>query len=326
MFKRLKSSDQSIARFVASAASAAGAAHRRSGMPNQDAAYWTSGVSGTSVLALADGHGAAAHPKSEVGARLAAVAGVEVYSRAIAERALHDKRPFGQVLDLVREGLPSQVVEMWNASVDKHSLQVESQTETKHADLSRLAYGSTVTVCAVTTSFCVLGRIGDGDVLIVDDRGVCHWPFGKSDTQVGEETDSLCMETALDDFQASLWLPSSGKLQLLLATTDGFLKHIERKDIERFALGLADEVRTSGPSVIAERLPEVVEHFTAPADASCAAIPDDTTIGVVVPVPPAERPRGLLKKIGHWWRKRRHNAPPTCRKGIASSVEVESRL
>ena len=100
-----------------------GAAHLRTGLPNQDAIRWlpASGIGPPLILAVSDGHGSAKYFRSHVGAERA----VETAAWVIQD--LLDGQPDPTNLSAIKrtaeDRLPQEVVRRWKESVTEHFTQ-----------------------------------------------------------------------------------------------------------------------------------------------------------------------------------------------------------
>lgn len=174
-------------------ASVRGAAHLRDGRPNQDALLWTppSGEGSRVIGAVADGHGARVHYRSDIGSRLAVESAVE-----LIDWYLDDP-------DQEESGLASEIVGLWRRRVAAHAA--------VHPDPLGPAdayspYGATLIALGAAGGQLILAQIGDGDLLLGFPDGRIERPLGADAGLRGEETYSLCLDQAEQRFRIStLW-------------------------------------------------------------------------------------------------------------------------
>ena len=88
----------------------------------------------------------------------------------------------------------------------------------------RQIYGATLLAAAQYKDHTFILQLGDGDVTVIDGNGHAENPIKKSATQIGNETDSLCLKNALDKCRAVYF---RRMLKLVMLTTDGVANALE---------------------------------------------------------------------------------------------------
>lgn len=204
-------------------ASATGSAHRRSGMPNQDAVRWSSNAargSPVTVAAVADGHGGPRSFRSADGARLAAECAIEVLGHhaevidAATLRALTERWA-----EAVREDVASRPIgddERTTARARGRSLAMDT-IET--APL--VAYGTTLLAVVVSETAVHYLQLGDGDILAITNDGHVHRPLPTDDRLLGDRTTSLSQRDAWRDVRL-VHVDRHEAPRLVLLCTDGY--------------------------------------------------------------------------------------------------------
>ena len=158
--------------------SARGAAHRASGLPNQDAVTSQDGPGGVAV-AIADGHGHIRHFRSADGAALAVDVACRVASQAAAGLAANATGD--EEAERAGQELARAVVADWRTAV-ADQLEVRPYTVEEQFILARSAdtpvipYGSTLLVAVIVARWLVCAQIGDGDMLAVRPDGSSFSP------------------------------------------------------------------------------------------------------------------------------------------------------
>ncbi len=176
-------------------ASIRGSAHVRSETPNQDC--WLSRADRAmraSILAVADGHGARAHFRSDKGAALAVQAAAAVLD--------------AQIEDADGGELAGAILARWRADVRAHmGVHPYTDAERRLADHPPLSpYGATLIAAGLSDSIVAVVQIGDGDLLLGYPDGRLERPLPVGPALEGERTFSLCQEDALAWFQSAvLW-------------------------------------------------------------------------------------------------------------------------
>jgi hypothetical protein len=204
--------------------SARGAAHRASGLPNQDAVASQDGAGGV-VVAIADGHGHIRHFRSAEGAGLAVEVACRVASQAAA--GLTADTTGDQEAERAGQELARAVVADWRLAVAD---QLEARPYTveerfildRSADTPVIPYGSTLLVAVIAAGWLVCAQIGDGDMLAVRPDGSSFAPVAGDDRLDGRRTTSLCQPDALASFRTGAHDLRQVPLAALLLATDGY--------------------------------------------------------------------------------------------------------
>jgi hypothetical protein len=208
--------------------SARGAAHRASGLPNQDAVASQDGPGGV-VVAIADGHGHIRHFRSADGAALAVDVACRAASHAAAGLAADADADAAGDEEAARAGreLARAVVADWRSAV-AGQLQVRPYTTEEQfllgltADTPLIPYGSTLLVAVIAARWLVCAQIGDGDMLAVRPNGSSFSPVAGDDRLDGRRTTSLCQPDALASFRTGAHDLRRVPLAALLLATDGY--------------------------------------------------------------------------------------------------------
>ena len=218
------STTDEVATWQVIAGSARGAAHRASGLPNQDAVASQDGPGGVAV-AIADGHGHIRHFRSADGAALA----VEVACRVAGEAAagLAADTTGNKEAERAGQELARAVVSDWRSAVaDQLGVRPYTVEEQfildRSADTPVVPYGSTLLVAVIAARWLVCAQIGDGDMLAVRPDGSSFAPVAGDDRLDGRRTTSLCQPDALASFRTGAHDLRQVPLAALLLATDGY--------------------------------------------------------------------------------------------------------
>lgn len=219
-------------RWQAAGQSVRGAAHERSGMPNQDAICWRPDSGTSLVLSVADGHGSTRYPRSHIGANLAVGTATQLVHDFLSSEI--DAENLSLVKRAAEEWLPRALVRAWRAAVSDHfnanplsGVEVDALGRgngnvEEDPDKLTKAYGTTIVTAAVTERFVLYLQLGDGEILTVTDRGVVVKPLVKDERLFGNETTSLCTADAWTDFRVSFQPITHEQPALILLATDGY--------------------------------------------------------------------------------------------------------
>ena len=226
-----------------------GANHLRSGKPCQDEAGWVV-VSDIVALAVADGHGTSKY--ADVGARLAVQVALAALVRFAEDLEKHASSPI-EVRKYAEHPLRTQIVREWKE-------RVRAKAESGETPLRE--YGSTLLAAVATPDFLLIGQIGDGDVLLVDEDGTVNVPLPADPGSFADETPSLCLPQAEYSFRVRA-LPAPEREALLLLSTDGYAKsYPTTPDFMQTGPDYLDLVREHGLFGLAPRLRGILEEVT----------------------------------------------------------------
>ncbi len=262
-------------------ASVRGAAHERSGLPNQDAACDAALDGGCArLLALADGHGSAKSFRSQCGARLAVRAMRRVCGHlSVSEHPSRIKR-------WAEEQLPLELTRTWNTSVERllrrwpfTPLELEALDAKARAQVEAhpaLAYGSTLLAVVAAPSFILYVQLGDGDLLVVNAGHQVERPFARDPRLIANETTSLCAPQAWKDVRVRLQTLAGAPPGLILLATDGYANAFrDELGFQQAALDYWALLRDEGEAAVQPHLLEWLD------EASRLGSGDDVSLGLV---------------------------------------------
>ncbi|HLI47365.1 MAG TPA: PP2C family serine/threonine-protein phosphatase [Chthonomonas sp.] len=228
-----------------------GALHRVRGLPCQDAHLWSSQTESAErlVAALADGHGSARSFRSDIGARFAVETAVEVLGEL-----LKTDRPPAPLSPKSLQRSAERIVERWREKVRSHfyehpitaaeleALQNEGEVtprDTLEAD-PFLIYGTTLLAFVASGYHIALLQIGDGDALVVYRDGQVTRPILKDARHIANETTSLCMEDAAQEFRFATLNACRNDMMMIMLSTDGYVNSfVDEKSFFKAATDLA---------------------------------------------------------------------------------------
>jgi serine/threonine protein phosphatase PrpC len=283
-----------------------GASHVRSGLPNQDAIRWfpESGIGLPLILAVSDGHGSAKSFRSDRGSRFAVETAIKVIQEFFLSSQSSDIN-FSALKDAAERLLPPRLVNEWRKAVNK-DLGLSENDEEKLTNKPNftdeekqilvdkdgeaawqavennyfLAYGATVLAVLVTEFFIVYIQLGDGDILEVDSKGNTTRPLERDPNLIANETTSLCMNKAWNEFQVHIKLYPQGTPKeipaLILVSTDGYSNSFST-DEGFFKIG--QDYRQMFKSNLTEEVRQKLEGFLQ--ETSEKGSGDDITLGMI---------------------------------------------
>ncbi|MGW0537220.1 protein phosphatase 2C domain-containing protein [Streptomyces sp. NPDC003032] len=236
------------------------------------------------VLAVADGHGSAAHFRSDLGA-LWAVEEFTACARTFAYEVVRvggDAAAWTALREEARR-LPQRVGHGWHERALLHDRNSPAHgarpatawraaTERDRKEPPDLAaYGSTLIGAVLTERMVFCWQLGDGDIVLVDDAGTPHTPLSTG-PDMGDETDSLC-ESEPWRKTRSHWQPfTGGAPPCVLLSTDGLSKSFaDHQGFLDFATGVGDRAAEQGVAAVQSQLPDWLTRAAAFSG-------DDTTL------------------------------------------------
>jgi len=261
-----------------------GAAHRRRGQPCQDACLAlelpTAGGAPLRLLAVADGHGAALHSRSQVGSELACRAAAIALEEALALQPPPFAMEKRGASDPGGEGLEGWLAEGWPAAVQHHWLALTEAHWRDHPDpaaptYSPIPYGTTLGLLLLAPGWWAHAGLGDWDLVRIPAAGEGQLlsqepPFPGG----GEQTSSLCQGGSPPAGWRWGWEPvalGAAPFALVLST-DGVRKSCGSDQDFRVLAGwlasLARQEPGSGPKPGGEAGPEpalaaALDHISA---------------------------------------------------------------
>lgn len=217
-----------------------GASHLRAGIPNQDALLQlrASSIGLPLIVSVSDGHGSNKCFRSDRGSRFAVHLAGTLLSETLNEAysGARDARDLKRFENEARSYLPGELIKRWRAMVAA-DLQREPLQEAEFARLIEkdgvraravvednpyLAYGATLLAVALTASFALYMQLGDGEILNVSDAGEVTTPLPDDARLLANETTSLCLEKAAEDFRFAVQPLIDPPPAMILLTTDGY--------------------------------------------------------------------------------------------------------
>jgi serine/threonine protein phosphatase PrpC len=267
-----------------------GASHNRSGLPNQDAIYWTpeSGNELPLILAVSDGHGSNKCFRSDVGSTTA----VQTATKVLKE--LLDGQPDLENLSAIKrtaeERLPQALVREWKSVVEEH-LRANPFKDEEWAKLAEkdgpaaratieadpvLAYGATLLTALVANNFIVYLQLGDGEIVTVSESSEVIQPLPKDERLIANETTSLCGPNAWRDFRFGFEGLGSSPPALIMLSTDGYPNSFQdEQGFLKAGSDFLDMIRSEG----LEKVDANLESWLK--DASASGSGDDITVGII---------------------------------------------
>jgi hypothetical protein len=235
------------------------------------------------LLAVADGHGSAAHARSDLGARFAVdrfVGRAELFARAA--RDCHEPGRLARLMTYARDDFPRALVQDWREEAlghwSRHRPIADTGTPEPHQSEKLLLYGTTLIGAVLTPWLFVAWQIGDGDLAVVEHDGTLSRPLAPAEEDLGDETESLCGREAWSAVRMH-WAPvfdQSRTPRLVVLSTDGLSKSFASGDgYRQFVAGLDGRLASEGSEGVREVLPHWLEQASKYSG-------DDTTLAAAL--------------------------------------------
>ena len=248
-----------------------GAAHYRNGKPNQDAWDFIQNDEGT-MLAVADGHGSSKHYRSDIGAKLAVQAGLDLLKDfALQHKETLDFRCVKQAADY----LPSRLVQAWREAVDR-----EDEGQTIEAKQRYAIYGTTLLATLISEHYALYLQIGDGDLLILTADGQLQRPLPKNAHLIANETYSLCEDKAIYHIELNLqFFEHKSPPALIFLATDGYANSFpDSANFEQAVQDFQQQISTHGTEKIQNCLADWLNETSEQGSG------DDVTVAMLLPL------------------------------------------
>ncbi|MFE7070218.1 protein phosphatase 2C domain-containing protein [Streptomyces sp. NPDC057620] len=244
------------------------------------------------VLAVADGHGSAAHARSALGARFAVdrfVALATEFGRAAD--AGHEPGGLARLMNYARNDMPRALVQSWREAAlghwSRHRPVADLGLPEPGTDEKLTLYGTTLIGAVVTPWLLTAWQIGDGDLAVVGHDGSVARPLAPAEDDLGDETESLCGPQAWRAVRTH-WAPVFEEARiprLVVLSTDGLSKSFASGDgFTEFVGGMDERLATEGFEGVREALPDWLRHASRYSG-------DDTTLAAALLHSYAARPQ-----------------------------------
>ena len=252
---------------------------------NQDWYAFAGSGSGTDplVLAVADGHGSAAHARSALGARFAVdrfVALATEFGRAAGSR--DEPGRLARLMNYARNDFPRALVQAWRQEAlghwSRHRPVADLGRPEPGPDEKLTLYGTTLIGAVVTPWLLTAWQVGDGDLAVVGHDGSVGRPLAPAEEDLGDETESLCGPQAWRAVRTH-WAPvfEEARLpRLVVLSTDGLSKSFASGDgFTEFVEGMDGRLATEGFEGVRTALPDWLRHASRYSG-------DDTTLAAAL--------------------------------------------
>lgn len=258
--------------------------------PLDTAGIWTDDPPGrTMLLAVADGHGAKHHARSDLGARFAVAAFQRTAARFFGPGGIEP----AQLNDVTMSSrFPSALVLQWRRYVVLHASNNPPAGAAAEPPKGRgpaspktwELYGTTLIAALVGPQLFAAWQIGDGELYVAGKDGVRPFPLAPDEPDRGDETESLCGRNAAEQFRC-LWRIGAPPT-LVSVSTDGLSKSFAMHDgITGFCEGLYARLERGEADSVRENLPNWLKRASTYSG-------DDTTLcALYTPKASATTPR-----------------------------------
>jgi len=248
-----------------------GAIHHRNGLPNQDA---VATAKNPLVVAVADGHGSTRCPFSDLGAKFAVGAAIEITQQVFNAPNLSLPQ-----LRTLSEGIPKAIHRCWQRKVDAYiddylriedCLRIEAAIENRY-----LLFGTTLLVACVLENCVLYWQIGDGDIVVIQADGTPAMPIPHDARLLGNDTTSLCGKKPWQDFREA-FVPIIESPKAIFLVSDGYKNSFKHAEGFYQALGdIHSFIETDGADFVQTELEDWLN------EASQSGSGDDISLAVI---------------------------------------------
>ncbi|MEU8838158.1 protein phosphatase 2C domain-containing protein [Streptomyces roseus] len=215
------------------------------------------------IMAVADGHGSAAHARSHLGSRYAVDLFVQEARRfgALAQPRGDERQPsLAWLMHYAEHAFPRQLVNAWRTKVLGNWERTSSHEEPELSEEHKLLlYGSTLVGAVLTPRVFAAWQLGDGELTVVDDAGRVAVPLAPAEADLGDETESLCTPEAWLRVR-TYWAPVTAPWRaprLIAVSTDGLSKSFASDGgFLQFMAGLDERLAKEGTATVRAVLPQ----------------------------------------------------------------------
>jgi len=268
-----------------------GSAHIRQGLPRQDEIGWWPEEIGAGlplVLAVSDGHGSEAHFRSNIGAKYAVDAAIDILGKF--SEVSEDENDPEIIVQNAQRNLAREIHRKWlDLVADDVYRNPISHEELTSLEMSKgisrmrqvilqptLAYGATLLCTLVVRNYILYLQLGDGDILSVGDDARVERIIPKDKELVGDETTSLCLPNAWREFRVALTLLSKNLPSLIIMCTDGYSNSFADDDaFLKIGPDYLKWIKDKGLNVVNDNLGMWLSA------ASAGGSGDDVTVGII---------------------------------------------
>ena len=254
-----------------------GLSHSERHFPNEDSVLLTHIGSHALVAAVSDGHGSDKCFRAHVGSKIAVSVLQEIFQ----------KKPLPEICTIEEvsafaDALPEMIVKQWREIVDDNLVSYPYSSAEQRYDGCKenhyLPYGCTLLGCYITSKFGIFCQIGDGDIFASSINGTTKRIVLEDKRQVGDETMSLCLPDAENDFRISVVDFSLEKLDVVILATDGLSKsHPTDADLFKWTTDIRDiMIQDDGREIIDANLSKWLDEVSVGGSA------DDISMAVIV--------------------------------------------
>ena len=250
-----------------------GLSHIKKHFPNEDSVLLRHTGSHAIVAAVSDGHGSRKCFRAHTGSRFAVDVVRDICEKVTNFGTLKDVRGFS-------ETLPIKIVENWKARVDNDLKSYPfSNAELQYDECKKnpyLAYGCTLLGSYITSHYGIFFQIGDGDIFASATDGTTKRLVADDNRFIGEETTSLCLPDAENDFRISVVDFSINNLDIIILATDGLSKsYAKDADLFQWTTDIRSMIQEKGSEAIDENLSTWLEEVSNEGSA------DDISMAVI---------------------------------------------
>lgn len=240
-----------------------GASHMLNNIPNQDSIFiYEKDIeySDFTYSIISDGHGSHECFRSDRGSKYATEVLKDIFDNLIQQFKETEDQNLSHIKRYINETLAKEIVTKWKEKVcenikyypfvDKEIEilipNIEEQTERKNLLEKKKfkAYGATLLGVLATPKYVLYVQLGDGDIVVINENNEVGNRLPEDERLIGNETTSLCIEKAWNDFRIAFDVIEDTPPKAILLSTDG-LANSYPINIEDFFSFFSDSYKLS---------------------------------------------------------------------------------
>ncbi|MEY4767618.1 MAG: hypothetical protein RL637_257 [Pseudomonadota bacterium] len=188
-----------------------GANHKRLQLPNQDAIEINHSPL---IIAVADGHGGANYPYSDLGAQFAVKAAIQILTHLFTNEA---ELSLSQIKRWGEESIP-KILHLWQQQINDYC---DNSLTIQHHDYRE--FGSTLLITLILSRCILYWQLGDGEIIILTTDQQLYYPIPKDQRLIANQTTSLSSRYPWQEFRFYFQpLLTDFIPEMIVLSTDGY--------------------------------------------------------------------------------------------------------
>ena len=260
-----------------------GKSHIKAKIKNQDSVLSKVISENIMISAIADGHGSKKCFRSDLGSKFAVESAIDVIESIKNELIINDNQLNTKALG---KFYTKKIICLWNEKIQDHinknPIDFKTITDIDKSAIesikknTTIIYGSTLLIVILIHDYIICYQLGDGDIMLISKAKKVSKPIKKDKRHIGNETSSLCITNAENEFRIRMFRDLNQYLEMIILSTDGYSNSFSSdKDFLKVGYDLIDMQKNDGIEIIEENLKDWIE------DTSFNGSGDDTSVSII---------------------------------------------